>query len=96
MMDAINWDLWTSIGMLGQICFAARLLVQWMVSEKHKKSVIPIPFWYCSMGGGLILLTYAVHQKDPVFILGQAFGLIVYIRNLMLISREKQMQKEKA
>lgn len=81
--------VWLGIGFLGQILFGLRLLIQWLVSEKEKKSVIPLTFWYFSIGGSVILLTYAIHQQDPVFIVGQSFGLFVYFRNLCLIYSEK-------
>ncbi|UCC66952.1 MAG: lipid-A-disaccharide synthase N-terminal domain-containing protein [Deltaproteobacteria bacterium] len=67
-----------------------RFLVQWVVSEKRGKSVIPIYFWYLSLFGGLTLLTYAIHIKDPVFIVGQSMGAFIYIRNLMLIYKNKK------
>ena len=84
--------LWLAFGFLGQALFAGRFLVQWIVSEKHKKSVIPIHFWFFSLGGGLVLLIYAIYKKDPVFIVGQGTGLFIYIRNLMLLSKEKKSQ----
>ena len=76
-------------GFLGQLCFGSRFLVQWIVSELRKESYVPTAFWYLSLMGGLILLAYAVLRKDPVFILGQGCGLIVYTRNLVLIHRKK-------
>ncbi len=79
--------LWLGIGFLGQSLFSARFIVQWLVSEKRRKSVTPIAFWYFSFAGGVILLAYAIHRRDMVFIVGQAVGLLVYARNLMLISR---------
>lgn len=78
-------DLWLILGFVAQGLFGARFLVQWIVSEKHKQSIVPVYFWYISIAGGLLLLVYAIHRKDPVFILGQASGLLVYIRNLILI-----------
>ncbi len=77
------------LGMLGQVLFFSRFLVQWIASEKEKQSTVPLAFWYLSIGGGLLLLTYAIWRKDPVIILGQAVGLLVYARNLMLIHRHK-------
>jgi lipid-A-disaccharide synthase-like uncharacterized protein len=77
-------------GFAGQAFFSARFIVQWIVSEAKKKSVIPIAFWYLSLLGGLFLLTYAVLRHDPVFIVGQAAGLIVYVRNLILIYRQRR------
>lgn len=80
-------SFWLILGFLAQGCFAARFFVQWLASEKQKQSVIPIHFWYISLLGGVLLLIYAIHIKDPVFILGQSTGAFIYIRNLMLISK---------
>ena len=77
------------LGMLGQALFFSRFLVQWLASEKRGRSVVPLSFWYLSIGGGGLLLFYAIWRKDPVIILGQLVGLFVYIRNLMLIYRHK-------
>jgi len=82
-------QIWIGIGFLGQAMFFMRFLVQWIVSEKRGRSVIPIAFWYFSIAGGLILLTYAIWRRDPVFIAGQAGGLFVYVRNLVLLGRER-------
>lgn len=81
--------LWLAIGFLGQGMFMSRFLIQWFQSEREGRSVIPVAFWYFSIVGGLITLVYAVHKVDPVFIAGQAAGLIVYARNLFLIQRER-------
>jgi len=83
-------DLWLAIGFSAQLCFSSRFLVQWVVSERAGRSVIPVAFWIFSMVGGGMLLAYAIHRRDPVFILGQAAGLLVYSRNLWLIAREKR------
>ena len=77
--------IWIGIGFAGQFLFFSRFLVQWIASEKEKKSVVPVSFWYFSLIGGTILLVYAIHRRDPVFILGQSLGLFVYIRNLWFI-----------
>ncbi len=77
------------LGFTGQALFSARFLVQWIASEAKKQSVIPLAFWYFSLAGGVFLLAYAVLRHDPVFIVGQAAGLIVYVRNLVLISRQR-------
>lgn len=82
---------WVMFGLLGQICFSLRFIVQWIHSEKEKKSVIPLSFWYWSIAGGTILFIYAIYKKDIVFTIGQGAGLIVYARNLVLISRHKQV-----
>jgi len=76
-------------GFAGQALFSARFIVQWVASEAKKQSVIPLAFWYFSLAGGVFLLIYAILRHDPVFILGQAAGLIVYIRNLILIFRQR-------
>ncbi len=80
------------LGMAGQILFFSRFLVQWIASEKKGKSTIPLSFWYLSIGGGLLLLVYAIWRKDPVITLGQLVGVFVYVRNLMLIHRHKTAQ----
>ncbi len=81
---------WQIIGFIGQIMFSMRFILQWMESEKQKKSVMPVSFWYFSMFGSLILLSYAIYQKDPVFIIGQSFGMIVYLRNLYFIFKDRK------
>ncbi|MCD6459348.1 lipid-A-disaccharide synthase N-terminal domain-containing protein [bacterium] len=84
------------IGFIGQGAFFSRFLVQWIVSEFKRESVVPYIFWYLSLIGGALLLSYAVFRKDPVFILGQSFGFIVYIRNIYLIKskNKKVLSKE--
>ncbi len=82
--------LWTVVGFLGQALFSGRFIVQWLVSERKKQSIIPVMFWYFSILGGATLLTYSIHKQDPVFIFGQALGLIVYFRNLYFILRYQQ------
>ncbi len=81
---------WLVIGFIGQGLFSARFIVQWLQSEKIKKSVIPSAFWYFSVAGGMTLLAYAIHRQDPVFIIGQATGLIIYFRNLQFLWRDKR------
>jgi lipid-A-disaccharide synthase-like uncharacterized protein len=81
--------LWIAIGFLGQALFTSRFLVQWIASERRGESVIPLAFWWLSILGGLTLLSYAIWRQDPVFILGQATGLLVYSRNLVLIGRKR-------
>jgi lipid-A-disaccharide synthase-like uncharacterized protein len=81
---------WLAVGFLGQAMFTMRFLVQWIKSEKLKKSVVPKAFWYFSLAGGATLLAYAIHRMDPVFIIGQASGLFIYIRNLQLLRHEKR------
>ena len=77
------------LGMLGQVLFFSRFLVQWIASEKKGQSVVPLSFWFLSIGGGFLLLIYALWRKDPVITLGQLVGLFVYVRNLMLIHRRQ-------
>ncbi len=89
-----TFDGWVALGFAGQIFFTARFLVQWLASERAGRSVVPLAFWFCSIGGGLLLFIYAVYRRDPVFILGQGLGLFIYVRNLMLISRERRSQAE--
>ncbi|HET6267650.1 MAG TPA: lipid-A-disaccharide synthase N-terminal domain-containing protein [Acidobacteriota bacterium] len=86
-MKSISW--WVLFGLFGQVVFALRFVIQWIASEKKKESYIPLYFWYLSLMGSIILLAYAIHRNDPVFILGQSTGFIVYIRNLMLIHQKK-------
>jgi len=81
---------WLIIGFIGQFLFSMRFLIQWIYSEKHKKSLIPKAFWYFSLAGGITLFLYAILREDPVFILGQGMGLIIYLRNLVFIRRESQ------
>ena len=80
-----NETIWLGIGFFGQGLFFMRWVVQWISSEKKKKREIPILFWYFSLIGGLITLIYAIYRVDPVFILAQSFGLIVYLRNIYFI-----------
>jgi lipid-A-disaccharide synthase-like uncharacterized protein len=79
--------IWLGIGFLGQGLFFGRWLVQWIASERSSESRVPIAFWYMSLIGGLITLTYAIYRRDPVFISGQSLGAVVYLRNLILIHR---------
>jgi lipid-A-disaccharide synthase-like uncharacterized protein len=78
---------WLALGFIAQGLFSARFLVQWLASERRGASVVPTSFWYLSLGGASLLLAYAIYRRDPVFILGQSFGLVVYLRNLVLIRR---------
>jgi lipid-A-disaccharide synthase-like uncharacterized protein len=76
--------IWLAIGLLGQAFFSMRFVVQWIVSEYSRRSVLPRTFWYFSLLGGITLLAYAIHQRDIVFIIGQGMGLLIYARNIML------------
>jgi lipid-A-disaccharide synthase-like uncharacterized protein len=81
---------WVVVGLAGQLMLSMRFLVQWISSERAKKSVMPNAFWYFSIAGGLFLLSYALYRRDPVFILGQSTGLFIYLRNLWLIRADKR------
>ena len=81
--------IWVLVGLGGQVMFMMRFLIQWIVSEKAKRSVIPISFWWFSIAGAAILLAYAIWRRDPVFILGQSLGFFIYTRNLWFIYRER-------
>ncbi len=85
-----SFSFWLIVGFSGQILFSLRFFVQWLASEKQQKSVIPVSFWYFSIAGSFLLLSYAIHRQDPVFIVGQSLGFVIYIRNLVLIDREKK------
>lgn len=80
--------VWLLVGFLGQALFSARFIVQWVASERARRSIVPHAFWFLSLGGGATLLAYAIYRQDPVFIVGQGAGLFIYLRNLMLIRRE--------
>jgi len=84
-------DWWVALGFVAQLLFTGRFLVQWIASEKQNRMVIPIAFWFFSIGGGLLLLVYAIHRRDPVFIAGQAFGVFVYARNLYFELRDRKV-----
>lgn len=81
--------IWLGIGFLGQAMFSMRFLIQWVYSERERRSIIPVAFWYFSVAGGAFLLAYALYRLDPVFIVGQAAGLLIYGRNLYFIHSGK-------
>lgn len=83
----VNLDWGIMIGYIAQLLFAMRFVVQWIASERAGRSVVPMAFWVFSIGGGILLLGYALYRKDPVFIIGQAFGVFVYLRNLQFVLR---------
>lgn len=85
-----NIDPWIVIGFIGQALFSLRFILQWLSSEKVKRSVIPLAFWYFSLGGGAVLFAYALHRHDPVFAVGQGSGLFIYLRNLYLVYQERR------
>lgn len=85
-----QFDFWIILGFIAQGLFMMRFVVQWLASERAKRSVVPVAFWFFSLGGGSLLLIYAIQRQDPVFIAGQALGLLIYLRNLSLIRTEKR------
>jgi lipid-A-disaccharide synthase-like uncharacterized protein len=86
-MERDTW--WLVVGFAGQALFMMRFLVQWIHSERQRRSVVPLAFWYFSVLGGLTLLVYSIHRRDPVFITGQLLGIFIYLRNLYLIRAER-------
>lgn len=82
--------LWLMVGFLGQAVFTARFLAQWVASERRRDSVVPVVFWWLSLVGGVILLSYAIHRRDPVITVGQSMGVFIYLRNLMLVAKGKR------
>ncbi|WP_169980664.1 lipid-A-disaccharide synthase N-terminal domain-containing protein [Tautonia rosea] len=82
--------IWLGVGFAGQLAFTSRFLVQWVASERRRDSVVPIAFWWFSLAGGLTLLSYAIHKRDPVIVVGQAVGVLIYTRNLFLISQARR------
>lgn len=97
LLDVLhNMDWWVVLGFTAQALFAARFFVQWVASERAGRSIIPVAFWYFSIGGGLLLLVYALYRKDPVFIAGQALSMLVYLRNLHLVLREQRAMAARA
>ena len=89
-MTMSQTNLWLIIGFAGQALFTSRFLVQWIATERARKSVFPVAFWFFSIGGGVLLFVYALMKKDPVFILGQGFGVFIYARNLYFVYRERR------
>ena len=86
----MNEAIWLSVGFVGQACFFIRFFIQWISSERQKRVIIPIAFWYFSIAGGIILLTYAIYRRDPVFIFGQSTGIFIYLRNLYFSQKERK------
>lgn len=86
----LNW--WLIVGYVGQALFASRFIVQWIASERVGRSVIPVAFWFFSIGGGVLLFAYALYIRDPVFILGQGLGVFVYLRNVYFVYRERRLK----
>ncbi|MDR6871851.1 lipid-A-disaccharide synthase-like uncharacterized protein [Bosea sp. BE125] len=88
----LKFDFWLAFGIIAQLLFTARFLVQWLVSEREGNSVMPLSFWYFSMAGGAMTLVYGIVKREPIIIMGQALAVVIYVRNLMLIfsSRKKR------
>jgi lipid-A-disaccharide synthase-like uncharacterized protein len=89
-------SIWLALGVSGQAVFSARFLLQWIASERAGRSIVPRGFWYLSLLGSALLLAYAVHQRDPVFVLGQGAGIAIYFRNLFLARRSESLQPARA
>lgn len=85
----VRFDWWVILGFVAQFMFTMRFVVQWIASEKVGRSVIPLAFWIFSIAGGILLFAYALYRRDPVFILGQGFGVFVYLRNLQFVLRDR-------
>jgi len=84
------WNAWTLVGFAGQIVFGLRFVVQWIATERKRKSVVPVAFWYLSVVGTIILLAYAIYRLDPVFIAGFSLNMLIYLRNLYFIHRKRE------
>jgi lipid-A-disaccharide synthase-like uncharacterized protein len=90
-----KFDFWLVFGLIAQLFFAARFLVQWISSERAGRSVVPFAFWIFSMGGGLMTLVYGIVKREPVIIFGQGLATIIYIRNIMLIFKSGETEEKK-
>jgi lipid-A-disaccharide synthase-like uncharacterized protein len=88
--------LWLGLGFTAQLLFATRFIVQWIASEKARRSIVPETFWYFSLAGGLLLFCYAIYRLDPVFMLGQGAGLLIYSRNIQMIWRSRAAEGQHA
>lgn len=89
-----KFDFWLAFGLIAQLSFAARFLVQWIASERAGKSVVPLAFWLFSIGGGLMTLVYGLVKREPVIIFGQLLSNIIYVRNVMLIFKSRQRESQ--
>jgi len=89
-----KFDFWLAFGLIAQLFFTARFLVQWISSERAGKSVVPMAFWFFSIGGGMMTLVYGIVKREPVIIIGQALATIIYIRNIMLIVKNRGRASE--
>ena len=88
-----KFDFWLFFGLMAQLLFTARFLVQWIASEKAGRSVVPMAFWFFSLAGGGMTLVYGIVRKEPVIIIGQALATFIYVRNLVLIARNRRLEK---
>ena len=89
-----KFDFWLAFGLAAQLAFAARFLVQWIASERAGKSVVPLAFWFFSIGGGLMTLIYGLVKREPVIIFGQLLSNVIYVRNVMLILKNRQQESQ--
>ena len=89
---AARMTAWELVGFVGQVCFLSRFVVQWIATERKRQSTVPVAFWYLSLAGTIILLAYAIHLENPVFILGFSLNMIIYLRNLHFIHRRAPSQ----
>jgi lipid-A-disaccharide synthase-like uncharacterized protein len=89
-MTLSNQTLWITLGMIGQLLFGVRFLVQWLYSEARGQSLIPPAFWYLSVAGGVIVLSYAIHQRELVFIIGESVTLVIFLRNLIMLRKQPE------
>ena len=85
-----KFDFWLAFGLAAQLLFTARFVIQWFASERAGKSVVPMAFWFLSMGGGIMLLIYGIVRREPIIILGQALAVVIYLRNIMLIINNRR------
>ena len=86
----VNFDAWVALGFVAQFLFTMRFVVQWIASERARRSVVPVAFWFFSMGGGLMTLVYGLAKREPVIILGQGLATLIYVRNIMLIVKNRR------
>jgi lipid-A-disaccharide synthase-like uncharacterized protein len=89
-----KFDFWLAFGIAAQLLFTARFIVQWIASEREGRSVVPMAFWFFSMGGGLMTLVYGIARREPIIIMGQALAIFIYIRNIMLVLKQRRQAKE--
>src|ERR1700751_2217361 len=92
----VRFDAWAALGFLAQALFSARFVVQWIASERARRSIVPTAFWWFSIAGGILLFIYSLYRKDPVFIAGQGGGLLIYARNVMFVLREQRQEAASA